>query len=142
MGSLSTNKFRPCTRRGDISLSDMIVDKSYRNRHLFQVHTDERSTDINTCIRLDFFHCHRIAKCLVSSCRKRTACLWLRNYIYNLCKRNRFPLYNDRSVQVFTALRRNINALSACCLVNALERSLCNIQIGVRSYLVSSDLTC
>ena len=84
----TADEFGACSCRQKDGSADMIEGKTNGNGDLFEVHTDERTADIKSCVGADLLYRDGVFKMSISRGRKRAACLGLGNDVNDVCKGN------------------------------------------------------
>ena len=121
-------------------VTDVIDGKTNGNSNLFEVHTDERTTDIETCVCADLFNSNRIFEMCVCRGSEGAACLGLRNNVDDICKGNCRFFDDDRAVQMFAALCRDEDSLGGKYARKSLKDGFRGFGAGGASDLVTANL--
>jgi len=142
MCTLSANEFGASPGGKEYGLANVRLHHVQRNGHLFQVHSDKRTADIETGIGLDMFDGYGMLESLVAGCGKRASGLRLGDHIHDFCERNCRILDDDSAVQVFAALRRNINAKRLEYGRKSFENRLADLGHRMATDVITESRTC
>ena len=118
----------------------MVLGQPHRHRHFFQVHSDERTADVQSGIRTNFLQCRRMPERLIGGGRKGAARLGLWHHIDDLRAGNGLPLHDQRPVQVLAALGGHVNAHGGEYAVKPPENGVGSLRCGPASHLMPHHL--
>ena len=137
VGAFSADEFRARARRNQNSLANMRLLHVYGDGDFFQVHADERSTDVEPRVCLDMLDSDRMLEGAVAGCRKRTARLGLRNNVHDFGIGDCLALDDDGAVQVLATLRRDIDSLRLEYGLQPFENRLADFGYGMTTDVAS-----
>ena len=106
------------------------------------MHTDERSADSETGIRLDVLEGDRALEGRIASRSKRATGFGLWNDIHNFCVRDRGSFYDDCTVQVFATLGCDVNAEGCENAFKSSEDRLADFWHGMAADLFTEGFAC
>ena len=121
-------------------VTDVIDGKTNGNGNLFEVHTDERAADIETCVCADLLNGNGIFEMCVCRGSEGTACLGLGNNVNDICEGNCCFFDDDRAVQMFAALGCDEDSLGGKYARKSFEDSFCGFGAGSASDLMTANL--
>ena len=121
----------------------MIHRQPDRYCHPFQVHANQGAANIQSRISANLLHCHRVLHGCINCRGKRAAGVNLRHCVDNLIAltAGNFPLYNQSSIQVLTALRRQRNSLFLQNRIDSLQHCLGDLQTAAFSNVDTGNFT-
>ena len=137
VGAFSADEFRARACRNQDCLADMRLLHVQGNGDFFQVHADKRSTNVEARIGLDMFDGDGLLESAIAGGGKRAPGLGLWNHVHDFGKRDSRVLDDDGSVQVFAALRRDVDAERLEYGREPFENRLADFGHGVASDIVS-----
>ena len=114
--------------------------QTHRNGNFLQVHSDQRATDIQTGISLDFLQGNRMTEAVIGGGGKGAARLGLGLHVHDLRTRHGFVFHNQRTVQMLAALRGDINALRGEYAAQSIENGLSDLRRGPTAHALAHHL--
>ena len=110
MCTFAADKLRAGACGNQDCLADMRLLHMDRNRNFFQMHADKSTADVEAGVRLDMLDGDCMFKGSVAGRCERATSLGLRNHVHDFSAWDCGMFNDNRTVQVFAALRCNVDA--------------------------------